>query len=128
MPPEGTTGGASRGSFPALQQQSEGIDLQTIENELLPQKIKDFEQSSANLDQIATYCRSLYASPNIPRAQYEEMLAETRGYVQQSISSLAYQIASSAETLQQYLNEQLLVLGDQVSEIEMISLVRSRLP
>ena len=118
--PEGT---GSRGSLPLLQQPSQEVDLKTLEKQLLPQKLKDFSQASDNLDQIAAYCRSLYASPNMPRAQYEEVLAETRGYAEQSVSSLAYQIASAAETLQQYLNEQLLLIGDQVAEIEMISLV-----
>lgn len=98
-------------------------ELDQFSNDLMPRQIQELRSSAERLEQIAAYCRTLYAQPDMPKEQYRLAMDQTKSYTIQALSTVAYQMGQASTCLQEFMSVQMSIAEEQASELHSISSV-----
>jgi hypothetical protein len=109
-----------------LQGSSPLAELEQFGHEVVPKHIEELKSSAEKLGQLAAYCRSFYAQPELPRAEYKSALEQTKTFAVQSLSTVAYQLGAAAASVSDYMNVQASAAEEQASELQIMAIVRLR--
>lgn len=96
-------------------------------NDQLPAKLQELSASASNLNQIAEYCRTMYAVPDLPPHQYEEYFNQAKTYALQGLSAVAFQFDQYAQLFHDAFSMEMTLLEEDGNNSSMISQVSTLL-